>query len=195
MNTKEEKTMIEVLPKDCIANILSHTTPIDSCRLSLISKDFCSASKSDIVWNKFLPSDLVSIISDSQPASSLFDTSLSKKSLYLTLSDHPIIIDSGKKSFQLEKHSGKKVYMLSARDLSIAWGDTPDQCDWMILPKSRFQEVARLRCVWWFEIHGAIKTCVLSANSQYAAFLVFKMKNAFHFDGFPVEFTVGILGD
>jgi predicted GTPase len=47
--------------------------------------------------------------------------------------------------------------------------------------------------VWWFEIHGAIKTCVLSANSQYAAFLVFKMKNAFHFDGFPVEFTVGIL--
>jgi hypothetical protein len=49
--------------------------------------------------------------------------------------------------------------------------------------------------VWWFEIHGAIKTCVLSANSQYAAFLVFKMKNAFHFDGFPVEFTVGILGD
>jgi hypothetical protein len=97
MNTKEEKTMIEVLPKDCIANILSHTTPIDSCRLSLISKDFCSASKSDIVWNKFLPSDLVSIISDSQSASSLFDTSLSKKSLYLILSDHPIIIDSGKK--------------------------------------------------------------------------------------------------
>ncbi|XP_045794099.1 F-box protein PP2-B10-like [Trifolium pratense] len=192
MNTKEEKSMIEVLSKDCIANILSHTTPIDSCRLSLISKDFCSASESDIVWNKFLPSDLVSIISDCQFA---FDTSLSKKSLYLTLSDHPIIIDSGKKSFQLEKPSGKKVYMLSARDLSIAWGDTPDQCDWIIVPKSRFQEVARLRCMWWFEIHGTINTRVLSANSQYAAFLVFKMRNAFHFDGFPVELTVGILGN
>jgi hypothetical protein len=59
----------------------------------------------------------------------------------------------------------------------------------------RFQEVARLRCVWWFEIHGVIKTCVLSANSQYAVFLVFKMRNAFHFDGFPVELTVGIHGD
>jgi len=97
MKPEEGKRMIEVFPEGCIAKILSHTTPADSCGLSLVCKGFCFAAKSDTVWDCFLPSDLISIISDSQSASSLFATSRSKKSLYLTLSDHPIIIDNGKK--------------------------------------------------------------------------------------------------
>ena len=115
---EEEKSMIEALPEECIAKILSHTTPVDSCRLSLVSKGFCSAAESDIVWDHFLPSDLISIISDSQSASSLFTTSHSKKSLYLTLSDHPIIIDNGKKvSFsQTTKSSCRFLLQL------ILWG-------------------------------------------------------------------------
>ncbi|CAL5208349.1 unnamed protein product [Lathyrus oleraceus] len=154
--SEEEKNKIDVLPEECIANILLLTDPVDSCKFSIVSKDFCSASESDIVWEHFLPSDLISIISESQSGSSLLATSPSKKSLYLTLSDNPIIIDNGKKSFQLEKQSGKKIYMLSARDLSITWGDTPTYWNWIILPESRFQEVARLRYVWWFEIYGKI---------------------------------------
>ncbi|AES61146.1 putative phloem protein [Medicago truncatula] len=192
---EEEKSTIEALPEGCIAKILSHTTPVDSCRLSLVSNSFCSAAESDIVWDRFLPSDLISIVSDSQSASSLFTTSPSKKSLYLTLSDHPILINNGKTSFQLEKQSGKKVYMLGARDLSIAWGDTPCYWDWIILPESRFQEVARLRTVCWFEISGTINKRVLSSDSQYVAFLVFKMINAYRFEDLPTKLTVGVLGD
>lgn len=195
MKTEEAKSMIEVLPEGCIAKILSHTTPVDSCRLSLVCKGFCSAAKSDTVWDRFLPSDLISIISDSPSASSLFATSPSKKSLYLTLSDHPIVIENGKKSFQLEKQSGRKIYMLSARDISIALGDTPQFWDWPILPESRFREVARLRIVCWFAFEGTINKRVLSSNTQYAAFLVFKMINAFGFDEIPIELTVGVLGD
>jgi hypothetical protein len=86
------------LPEGCIAAILSHTTPIDACRFSLISKTFCSAADSDAVWNQFLPSDpnfIDSIISHSPSLVNI----PSKKGLYLALSDRPIIIDNGKKVF------------------------------------------------------------------------------------------------
>ena len=88
---------LQDLPEGCIANILSFTTPGDACRLSLVSCTFCSAAQSDRVWDRFLPSDLESIISSSD----LIATSASKKALYLALSDHPIFIDHGKKVFTL----------------------------------------------------------------------------------------------
>jgi hypothetical protein len=37
----------------------------------------------------------------------------------------------------LEKKSGKKCYMLSARDLIIVWGDTPTYWKWNSDPSSR----------------------------------------------------------
>jgi hypothetical protein len=86
------------LPEGCIAAILSHTTPVDACRFSLISKTFCSAADSNAVWNRFLPSDpnfIDSIISHSPSLANI----PSKKDLYLALSDRPIIIDNGKKVF------------------------------------------------------------------------------------------------
>ncbi|KAJ1409314.1 Phloem protein 2-like [Sesbania bispinosa] len=185
----------QALPEGCIANTLSFTTPLDVCRLSLVSKAFCSAAQSDAIWDRFLPSDLVSIISNSQSSSSLLATSSSKKSLYLTLSDHPIIIDNGKKSFQLDKGTGKKCYMLSARDLSISWGDDTRYWNWTTLPESRFEEVALLHGVCWFEIRGKINTLALSSNTEYAAFLVFKMMDHYGFNEDPVKLSVGIVGD
>ncbi|XP_061342622.1 putative F-box protein PP2-B12 [Gastrolobium bilobum] len=183
---------LQALPEGCIAHILSYTTPVDVCSLSLISKAFCSAAESDSLWDRFLPSDLVSIISES--SSSLLATSSSKKALYLALSDHPIIIDHGTKSFQLERKSGKKCYMLSARDLSIIWGDTPEYWNWITLPGSRFEEVAELVQVCWFEIRGKINAHELSSDTNYAAFLVFKMIDASGFHYCPVECSVGTFG-
>jgi hypothetical protein len=86
------------LPEGCIAAILSRTSPIDACRLSLVSKTFRSAADSDAVWNQFLPSDphfINSIISHSPSLANI----PAKKDLYLALSDRPIIIDNGKKVF------------------------------------------------------------------------------------------------
>lgn len=67
------------LPKECIAIILSDTTPADACRLSVVSKLFHSAAESDAVWRRFIPSDVVFSTSQSYSQPSLLANSPSKK--------------------------------------------------------------------------------------------------------------------
>ncbi|XP_027934320.1 putative F-box protein PP2-B12 [Vigna unguiculata] len=179
------------LPEGCIATILSLTSPKDACRLSLVSSTFQSAAESDAVWHKFLPSDFHTLLSQS-PSSSF----PSKKHLYIHLCHNPLLIDHGKKSFQLDKVYGKKCYMLSARTLFIVWGDTPRYWGWTSLPDARFSEVAELVSVCWLEIRGWINTGMLSPKTLYGAYLVFKPSPAgiFGFDYQSVEVSVGIAG-
>ncbi|KAE9619076.1 hypothetical protein Lal_00047899 [Lupinus albus] len=186
----------ESLPEGCIATILSRTTPLDTCILSLVSRTFYSASESDAVWASFLPSDYVSIFFRSVSHSSFLSTSPSpsNKSIYITLSQSPIIIDHATKSFQLERKSGKKCYMLGARALAIVWGDTPNYWNWKTLPDSRFPEVAELLDVCWLEIRGVINTTSLSPNTHYAAYFVFKMIDPEGFLRYPVELALEISG-
>ncbi|XP_059628702.1 putative F-box protein PP2-B12 [Cornus florida] len=165
-------TDINALPENCIANVLSLTSPAETCRLSLVSSTFRSAAESDTVWERFIPSDYQDIIAVEE-SSSLPDFK-TKKELFLHLSDHPYIIDDGTKSFSLDKWSGKKCFMLAARYLSIIWGDTPEYWTWISLPESRFTEVAELVDVCWLEIRGKISTQMLSPDTTYAAYLVFK---------------------
>ncbi|MED6221938.1 hypothetical protein PIB30_059563 [Stylosanthes scabra] len=186
------------LPEGCLANIIARTTPKDACRLSAVSKIFKSAAESDFVWCRFLPSDVVSLVSQSDSQSSFITHSTSKKSLYLALSDRPILINQGKMSFQLEKKSGKKCYMLAARDLTIIWGDTRTYWQWISLNESRihrFSEVAQLIHVWWFEIRGVLSTIVLTPNTHYAAYLVFSLEDYnIGFENCPVEVSISMLG-
>ena len=81
---------LNALPQDCIAAILSFTSPRDACRLSLVSTFLKSASDSDGVWESFLPSEYQAII----PSSLCFS---SKKELYFSLSENPVLIDAGRK--------------------------------------------------------------------------------------------------
>ncbi|KAK4424668.1 F-box protein [Sesamum alatum] len=185
---------IHALPEDCIANALSLTSPKDACRMSVVASMFRAASQSDAVWSRFLPSDYRDVISRAVDGSdSLLDGSRSKKDIYLHLCDHPILIDDGLKSFSLEKWSGKKCYMLAARELSIVWADTPQYWQWVTLPQSRFAEVAELLDVCWFELRGKINTNLLSPGTNYAAYLVFTRKSGFFgFDYKPAESQVAI---
>ncbi|KAK9217686.1 hypothetical protein WN943_006314 [Citrus x changshan-huyou] len=59
-------------------------------------------------------------------ASSLMIASLSKKDLYFYLCHNPILINNHTTSFSLVQETGKKCYMVGARGLSIAWGDSPN---------------------------------------------------------------------
>ncbi|KAE9589662.1 hypothetical protein Lal_00000543 [Lupinus albus] len=192
----EEKSMeCFSLPEGCIASILSRTTPIDTCKLSLVSTTFYSASLSDSVWNTFLPNDYTNIISRSLSHTSLFSNSSSKKSIFQALSKRPIMIDNSTKSFQLDRKSGKKCYMLGARALTIVWGDTDYYWRWINKPESRFPEVAELCNVCWLEIHGVLNTNALSPNTHYAAYLVFKViDNARGFREYPVELSIDTFG-
>ncbi|XP_027367134.1 F-box protein At2g02240-like [Abrus precatorius] len=162
---------------------------MDVCRLSLVSKTFYSAAESNTVWERFLPSnpDFTSNISSSSSSSS-------KKALFFALCDRPIITHQGRKSLQLDKRSGKKCYMLSARELHIVWGGTPQYWKWTNLAESRFQEVARLIAVCWLKLGGTMSTSALSPNTRYAVYLVFKMIDAEGFHNHPVTLSLGILG-
>ncbi|GLT87711.1 hypothetical protein SLE2022_057840 [Rubroshorea leprosula] len=176
------------LPADCFAAIISLTSPLDACRLSLVSPFFDSVASSDAVWVKFLPADYRNLLPTSHSVSSL-------KDLYLNLCDHPVLIEDGKKSFSLDKRSGKKCYMLAPRNLAITWGDTPRYWTWISRPDSRFPEVAKLLVVCWFEITGRIDCCNLSPMTRYNAFLVFKLvARAIGFQNKPIEATVRIGG-
>ncbi|GAB2277213.1 hypothetical protein Dimus_011920 [Dionaea muscipula] len=163
-----------VLPEGCIAVILSLTSARDACRLAMVSKIFKSAVDSDWLWLHFLPSDYEAILARSEEAHALLH-SLSKKQLYHRLIHRPLLIDGGTKTFWLDRKTGKKCYMIAARDLNIIWGDTPRYWIWTPLPESRFSEVAELIAVCWLEIRGKIKTSLLSVGTEYAAYLVFKL--------------------
>ncbi|XVF69559.1 hypothetical protein PTKIN_Ptkin11bG0091100 [Pterospermum kingtungense] len=188
--------LLNELPEGCIAKILSFTSPADACRFSCLSSTFRSAAASDTLWGGFLPSDYQTILSGSWLGShSPSLTFFNKKQLFFFLSYFHILIDQGKKSFLLDKWSGKKCYMIAPRDLVIAWGDTSEYWDWISHPESRFEEVAKLKHVSWLEIHGKISTSKLSLDTNYAAYLVYKLsEEAFGFDCDPVEvsLTLGV---
>ncbi|RZB58613.1 F-box protein PP2-B10-like isoform X1 [Glycine soja] len=176
---------LQDLPEGCIAKILSYTTPVDACRLS-VSIAFRSAAKSDTVWDCFLLSDFTSFIPPS---------STSKNDLYFTLSDLPTIMDQGRKSVQLAKGPGRSVTCFPL-EIWPLYGvilfdiGSGQACQ----SPTRFQEVAMLRAVCWFDISGSINTLTLSSNTHYSASLVFKMINPSGFHYHPTVLSVGIFG-
>ncbi|KAK3036778.1 hypothetical protein RJ639_029743 [Escallonia herrerae] len=88
---------LDLLPEDCIAHVLSCTSPRDACGSSLVSSAVRDASCSNIVWEKFLPSDYQEIMSRL-----VFPvTFTTKKDLFAKLST-PLLIDGGKKTSSIE---------------------------------------------------------------------------------------------
>ncbi|GAB4834133.1 hypothetical protein Ancab_032396 [Ancistrocladus abbreviatus] len=162
-------------PGGCLSHILSFTSSRDVFRSALVSKDFLAAAESDMIISQ-------SQTAPSAPHPPVFS---SKKDLFVHLCRSPVILGSGTKSFGLDKWSGKKCYMLAARELVICWGDTPRYWKWTSFLESRFSEVAELLCVCWLDIKGRIQTKLLSPTSTYGAYFEFKLKA--HSSGLGVE--------
>ncbi|PPD95311.1 hypothetical protein GOBAR_DD07647 [Gossypium barbadense] len=192
-----------ILPEECISYILSLTSPTDVCRSKLVSPVFRSAADSDTIWGNFLPSDCYDIISNASSSSSskLLTSSMSKTQLYFHLCKNPIIIDNGTMKISMLTNlillyrvlaaTGKKCYMLGARRLSIAWANTPRYWRWKRVPESRFSEVAELKEVWWLDVKGTIETKILSPNTTYVAYLVYKFSSSrYGFEKKPVDLHV-----
>ncbi|KAJ1692402.1 hypothetical protein LUZ63_009100 [Rhynchospora breviuscula] len=164
---------INLLPEECLSHVISFTTPRDAIVSSAVSRPLQSAADSDATWEHFLPSDYASILSRAVDPVHY----ASKKDLYFRLCDpdHPVLIDGGTMSFGLEKSSGAKCFMISARALSIIWGDDDRYWQWIALPESRFNECAELSAVCWLEIKRTIDSNILTIHTAYAAYLVFKL--------------------
>ncbi|CAL5397274.1 unnamed protein product [Camellia sinensis] len=163
---------LDLLPQDCIGYILSFASARDICRMSLVSPAMQVASESDILWEKFLPLDYEEVLS--RLVSPIVFKS--KKELFLKLCN-PVLIDKGEKMLWLDKLTGKKSCMLSARELSITWADHPLYWSWKPLLQSRFAEVVELISIWWLEINAKINTRMLSPNTSYKAYLIVKFAN------------------
>ncbi|KAK5795173.1 hypothetical protein PVK06_036431 [Gossypium arboreum] len=156
---------LSALPLDCITLIISFTSPRDACRLSLVSTVFNSATESDAVWESFLPSQYEALIPSSLSLSS-------KKQLYLSLCENPLLIEAGRKSFWLERGSGKKCYMLSPRDLTIRWSvDTSWYWRWVSIPEASLSTagmerlISLIRC---FKCSGCAGIGPYKENNQAA---------------------------
>ncbi|KAG2264453.1 hypothetical protein Bca52824_071532 [Brassica carinata] len=188
-SSRNGAALLDTLPEDCISMVIYHTSPRDACVVASVSKTVKSAAESDLVWEKFLPPDYSSLVPRSLDFSS-------KKKIYLSLADDSVLIDDGKKSFWLEKGSGKRCYMLSAMDLKITWSDCPVYWQWNTVPDSKFKRVAELRDVCWFEIRGKISCGMLSKGTHYSVYLVFKRAGgrSYGFEDTPMEARVGFVG-
>ncbi|KAF3457648.1 hypothetical protein FNV43_RR02306 [Rhamnella rubrinervis] len=170
---------IWVLPEECIAHIISLTSPRDACCCTAVSSKFRSVAESDTVWVRFLPSyweDIVSRLVSPVKFSS-------KKALYFHLCHSPIFIDQGNnKSFTLEKVSGIIRYMLGSEELLMLWNDVP--IPWNNLPvsdiipsnkhvESRFLKACLVEDMSYLQIRGRMKLKLLSPNTAYEAFLIY----------------------
>ncbi|CAN4111035.1 unnamed protein product [Withania somnifera] len=176
------------LPEDCISTIISLTSPPDALKLSLVSSIFRSVAELDCVWDAFLPSDWQDIASNSVTPLKLS----SRKELFFYLCNS-ILIDGGNKSFALDKSTGKKSYVISAKELSILYGDEPDHWNWKNNPESRFTEVAELKTICRLEIQGKMKTGDLSPNTTYGAYVLMKISDgSFGLDSIPSEISISV---
>ncbi|KAK0578337.1 hypothetical protein LWI29_008778 [Acer saccharum] len=175
---------ILALPEDCIAAVISFTSPRDAGRLACVSTTFRSAADSDGVWDSFVPRENLSA-----------NSSLSKKELYLHSCHY---LNDGKLCFWFDLPSGKKCYMISARELNIfdlLWHWIPlVRIQQRLGIHGRFPEVAKLEVILRFEIGGKISTSLLSPQTTYVAYLVFAEGFISHKDDDPVGVTVGLAG-
>nr|GMD09410.1 F-box protein PP2-B15-like [Ipomoea batatas] len=96
-------------------------------------------------------------------------------------------------SFALEKSSGLKSYMLSAKELSILYGDASEHWTWKSIPQSRFSEAAELKMICRLEIEGKVKRGILSPNTNYGVYLVMNISDgAFGLDSRPCETSIKV---
>ncbi|CAL5056402.1 unnamed protein product [Urochloa decumbens] len=162
-----EACEIARLPEELISAALSLTTPLDASRAAAVSRDFRAAANSDAVWSRFVPRDLPSLadgeLCGPAPASA--------KGRFLRLSDRPLLLADGLMSMWLDRETGAKCYMLSARSLHISWGDEPHYWRWIPLTEScRFSEGAELRAVYWRHQSPLLEAQQLMQSASKEAF-------------------------
>ncbi|XP_048547368.1 F-box protein PP2-B10-like [Triticum urartu] len=167
---------MERLPAELVSAAFAGTTPRDAGRAAMVSTAFRAAADSDIVWARFLP-----------PLELLAPEPQSKKDMFLRLLDGPVLLRDRLMTMWLGRETFAKCYMLSARNLFIASGHMPQHWSWIPLSDSMFSEGAQLNSVTWLEIRGSIHTDMLTPDSKYGAYLVFKRTQNFSGFNYPIQ--------
>ncbi|KAE9452932.1 hypothetical protein C3L33_15166, partial [Rhododendron williamsianum] len=158
---------LSALPECLLTAILSRLSPRDVCCSAATGKELRSVAESDAVWERFLPSDHGEIGLAYDPVA--FST---KKQLYDRLTE--MVLYDGERRFKIDKASGKKRVMLEARELAITWGSVPEYWEWIRLPRTRSSEVPEPPEERLFDLKGKIEARLLSPETTYVAYLIFK---------------------
>ncbi|KAK1618880.1 hypothetical protein QYE76_024397 [Lolium multiflorum] len=176
MEATEAESDIGRLPEELLAAIILLTSPLDACRAAVVCRTIRSAADSDAVWSHFLPRDLPRFVAAAER--SLMELP-SCKARFRRLSDDPALLLGRVTRMWLDKATGGKCYALSARALNTSL----PHWRWMHVAvahdtktgRSIVSEAARLWNVQRLEIRGKIPSKMLSHNSTYAAYMVFKL--------------------
>ncbi|KAF8728645.1 hypothetical protein HU200_017913 [Digitaria exilis] len=187
MAGNRELTQVGDLPEVCLAHAIALTSPRDACRCAAVSPAFRAAADSDHVWRRFLPPVL-------QPG----PKPAAGKDAYLRLCDAgaavPVDGGNGMRVWWLDKASGAKCYMLSARALSLPWDDGEFSWRWTPHPLSRFRDVAELIECTSLDIYGRLPAAELTPATSYAAYLVYGVAEGHRGMSYPDQETTVALG-
>lgn len=169
------------IPESCIAQVLAHLDPPEICRLARLNRAFRGASSADFIWETKLPPNYGFLVhkilkinrkhnhndnnndndndnddDDDDDESFPKLEGLTKKDIFARLSRHNYF-DGGNKEIWLDKNTGGVCLSISSKALSITGID--DRRYWNHIPsdESRFQTVAYLLQIWWFEVCGDLE--------------------------------------
>ncbi|KAJ7962311.1 F-box protein PP2-A13 [Quillaja saponaria] len=139
------------IPESCVALVLMYLDPLDICRMARLNRAFRSASLADFIWELKLPSNYRFLVEKVLTDTSVMD--LGKRDIFARLCK-PNPYDNGEKEIWLDKRTGGLCVSISSKGLRITGID--DRRYWNHIPtqESRFQTVAYLQQIWWFEVDG-----------------------------------------
>ncbi|WCJ36602.1 F-box protein PP2-A14 [Euphorbia peplus] len=141
------------LPENCVSSILTYLDPPEICKLAGLNRTFNGASLSDLVWETKLPSNykfLVLQVLQEDPLT------LNKKQIYSRLCQ-PNYFHDATKQVWLDKRSGKMCLCLSYKAMRITGIDDRRYWNHISSDESRFNTIAYLQQIWWFEVKGEIE--------------------------------------
>ncbi|KAL6585429.1 hypothetical protein OROMI_002073 [Orobanche minor] len=142
------------IPESCVACAFLHLSPPEICNLARLNRAFRGAASSDAVWETKLPSNYHHIL-DLLPHPDVHKN-LTKKDIFALLS-RPLPFEDDNKVVWVDKFSGRVCMSISAKAMSITGIEDRRYWNWISTDESRFNVVAYLQQIWWFEVDGSIK--------------------------------------
>ncbi|XP_047312067.1 F-box protein PP2-A15-like [Impatiens glandulifera] len=141
------------IPESCVACVFLYLTPPEICKLARLNHAFRGAAEADSVWASKLSPNYQDLL-DLMPPERY--RNLSKKAIFSLLSC-PVPFHDGNKEVWLDKVTGRFCMSISTKSMIITGIDDRRYWNWIATEESRFQVVAYLQQVWWFEADGEVK--------------------------------------
>ncbi|XP_021743163.1 F-box protein PP2-A15-like [Chenopodium quinoa] len=142
------------IPEACIACVFMYLTPLEICNLARLNRAFRGAASSDNVWESKLPPNYQDLLALLLPLDRYQD--LPKKDIFALFARSTPFDDNTKQAW-VDKVTGRVCLSISTRSMSITGIEDRRYWSWIPTEESRFQVIAYLQQIWWFEVDGAVQ--------------------------------------